>query len=138
MSTPSFYPGSSRKRKEYDDEPEVIPIEEEEPLDLGKPKYYLVNNQPTALYKIGAVAKALNRKPVTIRRWETEGIIPNSPYKMPSHDDRGQRRLYTLGQIEALRTIAQEEGLLYPSAGGQWKKIEQTAFKEKARKAFGL
>jgi hypothetical protein len=132
-----FYPGSSRKKKTYE-EPEPEKQELDELPELGTPTYYLVNNQPLALYRIGSVARALNRQSVTIRKWEREGIIPVSPYKMPSHDSRGQRRLYSREQIEALRQIAYEEDVLYPGTGGKWKHIEKTQFKEKAAKAFNL
>ena len=136
-SSESWYPGSNRKKKDYTEhvtEPVKAPLEELS--ELGKPHYYLVDNTPTALYKIGDVARALNRSPVTIRKWESEGTIPVSPYKMPSHDERGQRRLYTKDQILALRRVAYEEGVLHPGPGGKWKSIESTAFKIKAKKAF--
>jgi hypothetical protein len=130
-----FYPGSKRTRKQYSDEP-LPPISDEEKLDLGRSKKYLVGNEIVELYPIGAIAAALNRKPVTVRKWETEGVIPVSPFMMKSHDARGQRRLYSREQIEALRKVAAEEGVLEPSAGGKWKPIEQTNFREKALKAF--
>jgi hypothetical protein len=130
-----YYPGSSRKQKQYE-EPEPEKPELDALPSLGPPHYYLVNNQPVALYKIGSLAKALNRKSVTVRKWEQEGIIPLSPYKMPSHDSRGQRRLYSLNQIESLRRVAYEEDVLYPNAAGQWKHIEKTNFKSRAAKAF--
>ena len=131
----TYYPGSSKKKKQYDDmpPPEVQPEQE---LELGKSKIFLVNGQPTELYPLGALAAALNRKPVTVRKWENEGIIPNSPYMMSSHDVRGQRRLYTKQQIETLRAIAKEEGVLEPNANGKWKSIESTDFRAKAVKAF--
>lgn len=130
-----FYPGSSRKKREYEGVQPKKPVEQEE-LELGKPKIFLVDGQPQELFPLGAVAKALNRQSVTIRKWETEGIIPRSPFIMPSHDPRGQRRLYTRSQIEALRTVAQEEGLLEPNSNGKWKSIESTQFREKALRAF--
>jgi MerR HTH family regulatory protein len=132
-----FYPGSSRKKRQYE-EPEPEKPELDELPELGKPQYYLVNNQPLALYKIGAVARALNRKSVTIRKWETEGFIPVSSYKMPGRDNRGQRRLYSKEQIEQLRKIAYEEDILYPGPGGKWRHIEKTNFKYKAAKAFNI
>lgn len=130
-----YYPGSSRKKREY------VELEPEKPeLDelpnLGKPRYYMVNNQPVELYNIGGLSRALNRKSVTIRKWEAEGTIPVSPYKMPSSDSRGQRRLYSLTHIKALRQLAYEEGILYPQEGGKWKHIETTNFKERASKIF--
>jgi hypothetical protein len=132
-----YYPGSSRKKRQYEESEPEKPELDELP-ELGKPTFYLVNNQPLALYRIGAVARALNRKPVTIRKWESEGYIPVSPYKLPGRDSRGQRRLYSKEQIESLRQIAHEEGILYTSAGGQWKHIEKTQFKDKAAKAFNI
>lgn len=132
-----FYPGSSRKKKGYEESEEPV-IELDELPELGKPHYYMVNNQPVALYNIGSLARALNRKPVTIRKWESEGYIPVSPYKMPARDSRGQRRLYSREQIESLRQIAYDEGILYPGGGGQWRHIEKTQFKLKASKAFQI
>lgn len=133
-----FYPGSKKTRKIYDGSDPDMPVlpEPAQELDLGRSKNYLVGNKVVELFPIGAVARALNRKPVTVRKWETEGIIPNSPYMMKSHDTRGQRRLYSRQQIETLRAVAEEEGVLNPSAGGKWKPIEQTQFREKALKAF--
>jgi hypothetical protein len=130
-----YYPGSNRKKRQYE-EPEPEKPELDDLPDLGKSHYYLVNNQPLALYRIGSIARALNRKSVTIRKWEQEGVIPVSPYKMPGVDPRGQRRLYTKEQIESLRQIAYEEGVLYPNEQGRWKHIETTNFKAKAAKAF--
>lgn len=130
-----YYPGTSRRKKVYEKLQPQKP-EYEEDLDLGKPKIFLVDGQPQELFPLGAVARALNRRSVTIRKWETEGIIPRSPFIMPSHDPRGQRRLYTRAQIEALRTVAQEEGLLEPNSNGKWKSIESTQFREKALRAF--
>lgn len=135
MEFQEFYPGSSRKKREYEElEPEKPELDELP--ELGSPSYYLVNNQPLALYRIGAVARALNRKSVTIRKWESEGYIPVSPYKLPGRDNRGQRRLYSRQQIETLRQLAYDEGILYPSASGKWKHLEKTQFKEKAAKVF--
>lgn len=133
-----FYPGSKRTRKIYDDaDPNISDLPQEDlQLDLGRSKNYLVGNKLVELFPIGAVARALNRKPVTVRKWESDGIIPNSPYMMKSRDSRGQRRLYSREQIEALRRVAEEEGVLTPSAGGKWKPIEQTDFRAKALKAF--
>lgn len=129
-----FYPGSKKSRKEYDSPPKIK--EDQEELELGKPKVFLVNGQPQELYPLGALAIALNRKPVTIRKLEQDGIIPKASLILPSNDPRGQRRLYTRAQIEALRTVAAEEGVLEPNSNGKWKAIEGTKFREKALIAF--
>lgn len=133
------YPGSNRKVKDYSNyQPQV----EDQSLslpplpDLGKPKHYMVGTQVVPLYRIGALAKALNRKPVTVRKWEDQGVIPNPPMLAASHDVRGKRRLYTLEQIEELRRIAHEEGILSPGDGGKWKDISKTNFASKAATAF--
>jgi hypothetical protein len=131
-----FYPGSRKQRKSYEEPEKLVPQDEAEDFDLGKPKIFLVNGQPAELFTLGVVARALNRQPVTVRKWESEGIIPRSPFVLPSHDPRGQRRLYTRAQIEALRTVAEEEGVLSPNANGKWKSIETTSFREKAIRAF--
>lgn len=129
----TYYPGSKKTRKQYDGElPE--PVEEE--LDLGKPRTYLLQGKPVELYPLGAVARALNRQPVTVRKLEQEGVIPRATMILPSHDERGTRRLYTREQIEGLRQVAQEEGVLNPNTNGKWKSIENTNFREKALKVF--
>lgn len=130
-----FYPGSSRRRKAHVDEPEPVVVQEDEFI-LGKSKTFLVQGQPVEFYYIGDVARALNREAVTIRKMENHGDLPLSPYMSPGIDDRGKRRLYTKQQIEALRRIAQEEGVLYPSAKGKWKPIAQTNFTQKVKEAF--
>jgi len=131
-----FYPGSKKERKDYSQATQDVGQDTVEDVDLGKPKTYLVNGQPVELYPLGSVAKALNRASVTVRKLEREGIIPNATMKLPSHDERGTRRLYTYEQIMGLRKAAQEEGVLNPSDNGKWKAIEGTQFREKALKAF--
>jgi hypothetical protein len=132
--TETFYPGSKRKRKDYEDE--VAEPQEEEDVILSNPRTYLVGGKSAELYPLGAVAQALNRKPVTVRKLEQEGILPRAPLILPSHDQRGQRRLYTKAHIDGLRKIAAEEGVLFPSPGGKWKSIEATQFRDKALKLF--
>jgi hypothetical protein len=130
-----YYPGSSRKIKHYDDLPED-PDADSELLDIGKGRTFLVEGRPRELYTLGALAKALNRASVTIRKMEQEGVIPQATLKLPSHDERGTRRLYTTEQILGLRQAAEEEGILFPNANGKWKSIEGTSFREKALKVF--
>lgn len=131
-----YYPGSSKKRKSYTEPiPEPAPVVEDE-LILGAPKTFLVHGQPVDFYFIGDVARALNRSAVTIRKMENHGDLPLSPFTSPGIDNRGKRRLYTKQQIEALRRIAQEEGVLYPSAKGKWKPISQTDFTRKAKALY--
>lgn len=135
------YPGSKMPIKTFDtlaSPPKPRSQETFEEFILGKPETFLVNGKPQEFYKLGSLAGALNRKQVTIRKWESDGVIPNPTFILPSRtkDVRGQRRLYTKEQIMGLRTIAEEEGLLETTAGGQYKKIEQTNFRERALKLF--
>jgi hypothetical protein len=124
----SYYPGRPLKQRQAE-------AAQPEELDLGKPKLMRINGQPAELYTLGVLAKALNRKSGTIRKWETDGIIPTG-YLAPSRDPRGQRRVYTRAQIEGLRQAAEEEGILEPNVNGKWKLIEETSFTEKAVKVF--
>ncbi len=131
-----YYPGSKKPKREYTGKEQATTEPEPEQLDLGKAKVFLVNGQPKELYPLGAIARALNRQPVTVRKWESEGVIPVSPFILPSHDPRGQRRMYSIEHIMGLRKAAEEEGVLHPNANGKWKSIEETHFRSKAMKVF--
>lgn len=132
------YPGSKMQVKTFETPSQPRKQEVFEDFILGKPETFLVGGQPQEFYKLGSLAEALQRKQVTIRKWEADGVIPNPTFILPSKskDVRGQRRLYTKEQIMGLRTIADEEGLLETTSGGQYKKIEQTNFRERALKLF--
>jgi hypothetical protein len=67
---------------------------------------YLVNGMARRFYTVGALASALNRKPVTIRSWEAKGWIPPASFRTPapkSEQIPGKavkgRRLYSEAQI---------------------------------------
>jgi hypothetical protein len=67
---------------------------------------------------IGALAKALGRRPNTIRSWITKGWLPKAMFVTSSViGSRGNagRRLWTRRQIENIARIAEEEGLI-----GKW------------------
>lgn len=97
-------------------------------------KQYTIGGKPVELYTIGQVAEVLNRKPVTIRKWEREGVIPSATFVKPgaNGDVRGRRRLYSRAQVEALLRIAMEEKIL----NDLHKQITKTEFKQKALAAF--
>lgn len=126
-----FYPGSKVPRRSYREErkPPAAKVTE---IDLGKPKQLRVGSEIVDFYTVGTLALALNRKTVTMRKWEDEGVIPKAQYILPSQDPRGQRRLYTKDQILGLRELARQEGILYPSDGGKWAAVEQTKFRERS------
>lgn len=126
-----FYPGSKTPRRSYTEQRKPEP-EKQADIDLGKPRQLRVGTQVVDFYTVGTLALALNRKTVTIRKWEQEGIIPKAQYIRPSDDARGQRRLYTKDQIMGLRELARQEGILYPSDGGKWSAVEQTKFRDRS------
>jgi hypothetical protein len=68
-------------------------------------------------FHIGALAKALGRRPVTIRSWITKAWIPKARYRtndvVGSRGNAG-RRLWNRKMIEGMQRIAREEGLLDP------------------------
>ena len=75
----------------------------------AKPKKFVVNGEEKLFFTIGDLAKILNRKPVTIRMWESRGYIPKAVYRtpkprgeqLPGKNSQG-RRLYSLEQVEFL------------------------------------
>lgn len=100
----------------------------------AKPFVFLVGGKETEFFSIGQLGKALgNRSPVTLRKWEREGILPKSPYTKPSSDPRGKRRMYTRAMVEGLVKIAREEGVLWPDKG---RRLSETMFQAKAVTLF--
>jgi hypothetical protein len=73
----------------------------------SRPKTFNIQGVPSEFFEVGALASALNRKVVTLRLWERNGTIPKSMYRSPQNN-----RLYTRAQIEGMREIARQEGLL--------------------------
>lgn len=92
-----------------------------------------IGNLEMEFFKIGALAKALGKKPVTIRKWITKGWLPRSIYRAPGFKNtKGAPRLYTRAQIEGLVRIAAEERLL-----GEWTPdVAGSKFPERAHQLF--
>jgi hypothetical protein len=104
-----YYPGSTKR----------IPAKVEPPKPETSPKTWdsrpLVRNVrgvPTELFTIGHLAQALNRRPVTIRKWEANRWLPRAGYVLPGATVHGNRRLYTRAQVEGLIQIARDEHIL--------------------------
>lgn len=131
-----FYPGSKQKVKNYSGTVDSASGIFSTHVDFSTPKIFTVGGREVEFFTIGDLARGLNRKPVTLRKWEAEGIIPKARAMAPSSDKRGKRRLYTKGQILGLVQIASEEGILQPTARGQWKSIEDTNFRTRAIQLF--
>lgn len=120
-----FFPGSSRPIAPVPGQRAVVP-----PARIRTK----VGNIEMELYTISEVAEALRRKPVTIRKWEREAVIPKATFVKPGRngDPRGRRRLYSRAQVEALVEIAESEGILYNLKAN----ISQTGFKRRVFEAF--
>lgn len=83
----------------------------EDRFNGAKSKMMKVNGIERQFFTVGELAKALNRRPVTIRMWESKGWIPKAKYRTPapkSEQIPGKavkgRRLYSLEQVEFLLT----------------------------------
>lgn len=99
-----FYPGSKTPRRStlekaeqagWDVNPIMMPLGE-----MGGPE--------REFFTIGALADALHRTPMTIRRWEREGVIPRARFFTQASTPNGRFRLYTRAQIEGLLALAKE------------------------------
>jgi hypothetical protein len=128
----TMYPGSRMQVKNYD----RIVIEPPDYGPFDKPRVFSVKGTEVEFFTTGILARMLNRESGTVRKWESEGVIPKATFIAPSDDKRGKRRLYTRKQIEGIRSIAHEEGVLEPGAGGRWKSIRKTDFREKVYNLF--
>lgn len=81
----------------------------EEELNGARAKVYRIGGVDREFYTVGELAKALNRKAVTVRMWEQHGWIPKVKYRttppagtqLPGKPSKG-RRLYSRGQVELL------------------------------------
>lgn len=132
------YPGSRQALKRIDDES----AEDDDSGDVdwdSSPRVYTIGGKSTELFTIGALAKALRREVVTLRKWEQKGYLPPAQYRSPGNPnpEPGQRpkhdRLYTRDQVEGLIRILREEKLLNPR---KKMRIDQTDFPAKARRLF--
>jgi hypothetical protein len=110
-----FYPGSTKPIVRHQNRNGLHTKAAKSAADWdAKPRKYVVAGVETEFFTVGDLAKALGRQPVTIRKWEREGVIPKSTYQSPGKDGdvRGRRRLYTRQQVEGMVRIAHEEGIL--------------------------
>jgi hypothetical protein len=103
------FPGKTPPRNRPTKETQGIFAEDR--LNGAKSKTMIVNGVVRQFFTVGEVAKALGRKPGTIRMWELKGWIPKAKYRtqppkkeqIPGKPLKG-RRLYTLEQVEFLLT----------------------------------
>jgi hypothetical protein len=94
---------------------------EADPFAFLHATYYTIRGEKKAFYTVGEVAKALNRKPGTIRMWEFRGFIPTPSFRtappegeqIPGKSVKG-RRLYSKKQVELLIYAVEYFGLYDP------------------------
>jgi hypothetical protein len=107
-----FYPGSKRKRR--DAPPEVQKDVSWESDGFEK---VLPNGRQIQMYTLGSLAKALGRPTKTVRYWVENGILPTSPYRLPSKQGANGkvyagRRLYSKAMVEATVDLFDKARLL--------------------------
>ena len=99
-----FLPGSKKVKKSVANPapPKTI---DENAWDAN-PVIKLLNGIETEFYPLGALANALQKKPVTVRLWERKGYIPQAPYRLKDKVLNGKNvkgpRVYTRAMIEAV------------------------------------
>lgn len=107
------YPGSKQLRRAVAP-PAAAPVEA---TWDAKPVIKTVRGVQYELFTVGQLGQALGgRAAVTMRLWEREGVIPKARMRLPNKNGIGGRRYYTRPQVEGMRRIAEEEGLLEPRA----------------------
>lgn len=112
----NFYPGSRRKRRVSK------PVEQktETAWDSNPQIKPLPNGKDIELFTVGALAQALNRPFITIRKWNEKGYLPTPPYRLPTTKDKNGedhkgRRLYSRAMIEATVAVFAQFGVLHTS-----------------------
>ena len=123
------YPGSKQALTPVKVESEDDGLDE--PWDTH-PRIYTTRGTETEFFPISALATALRRKTVTVRKWEQKGYLPKAQFRSPGGGEK-QDRLYTREQIEGLLRIAREEKLLEPR---KKMRIDQTDFPNRAHRLF--
>ena len=106
-----FYPGSKRKRREV---PQAAPKDVSWEADAFEK--VLPNGRQIQMYTLGSLAKALGRPTKTVRYWVENGILPTSPYRLPSKESNGKvyagRRLYSKAMVQATVELFDKARLL--------------------------
>lgn len=107
---PQYYPGSKMVIPEAPPPPRAKPMDDD-PWDLN-PKVLLLNGVEVEFFPISALARAVGKSSKTIREWERIGVLPKARYRSRHRDPAKAYRLYSRAQIEGIRRIAGEEGML--------------------------
>lgn len=123
-----YYPGSSERRGK----PPALPPEPSGDSWDSSPRKFVIDGIAYEFFTIGDLAAALHRKPVTIRQWESVGLIPVTKLRSPSEHVSKRHRIYSRPLVEGILRIAAEEGILDEPRP----RYAQTKFKEKVFALF--
>ena len=122
-------PGSKQKRRESSpvaDKRRAKAFGESNGWDED-PLIKFIRGREVEVFTIGAFAKALEKKVVTLRLWEKKGYIPGAPYRLRSKTLNGKKvsgnRVYTRELIEIAVQEFGARGLL-GSARVEWNQLE--------------
>lgn len=99
------WPGGTAPRNRASSKPSTKPVG----VNGARGKVYRIGGVETEFFTVGELAKALGRKSVTIRSWESRGWLPKVKYRtpppaaeqIPGKPSKG-RRLYSRDQVEFL------------------------------------
>ena len=108
------YPG---RRKPVNRDRTPAPVDT--PLWDSHPATYIVGGEKREFFYIGALATALGYSVQAIRLWESQGLLPNSPYRSPRTKGKPQaagshkgRRIWTRRQIEGILKLAKHHSVI--------------------------
>lgn len=103
------YPGSRHTRR--------APVASRPAEDAwdAKPVVKMVRGVKWELFTVGQLGQALGgRAAVTMRLWERDGVLPRARIRLANKNGKGGRRYYTREQVEGLRSLAAQLGMLAP------------------------
>lgn len=110
-----YVPGSKKKRRDLTPAAKARKEKIQEGWDANPIKKNL-NGKEVEFFTINALAEALGKEVVTIRRWEAKGYIPKAPYRLRSKILNGKKvggsRVYTRDLIECAVQEFKNRGLL--------------------------
>lgn len=134
-----YYPGSTRPIVRHPNRIQTERVRRGLGADPDwdeNPRVYTINGEDVEFFSVGQLARALGREPGTIRKWESQGVIPKATFQVPGRDGdpRGRRRLYSRKQVEGMVKIAEDEGLM--DFGVPRKSFSTTQFKPRVLELF--
>lgn len=95
------------------------------PVWDAMPATYIVDGEKREFFYIGALATAIGYSVQAIRLWESQGLMPNTPFRSPrtkapvagGKSTKG-KRLWTRAQIEGILRIAKKHRVILPDRSG--------------------